>query len=137
MAGIQFTSGAPENLNYPLSLINNPSTVVSDSAGNLLFYSDGFRVYNRNFQVMKNGTDIMGGRDLTTCIAFAKPGSSRFYYLFTVGEAPGGTPPRVYGGYAMICRANGGLGKVTVKNIMMDQGRCYGSVDGHFSQKQS
>ncbi len=124
MAGIQFTSGTPENLNYSLSLINNPSTVVTDSAGNLLFYSDGFRVYNRNFQVMENGTDIMGGRDLTNCIAFAKPGSSRFYYLFTVGEAPGGTPPRVYGGrYAIIdLEANGGLGKVTVKNIMMDQG---------------
>ena len=122
MAGIQFTTGAPEDLNYPQPLINNPSTVVSDSAGNLLFYSDGFRIYNRNFEVMENGTDIMGGRDHTSCIAFAKPGSSRFYYLFTVGESPGRTPPRDYGGrYAIIdMQANGGLGKVSVKNIMLD-----------------
>ena len=92
-AGITFSSGEPQDLNYSLSLINNPSTVVSDSAGNLLFYSDGFRVYNKNFQVMDNGDDIKGGRTTASCIAFAKPGSSRFYYLFTVGEPPDSPPP--------------------------------------------
>jgi gliding motility-associated-like protein len=123
-AGITFATGEPEDLNYSTPLTNNPTTVVSDSAGNLLFYSDGFRIYNKNFQVMDNGTDILGGRMFPSCMAFAMPGSSRFYYLFTVAEPPGGTPPMVYGGrYAIIDMwANNGLGEVIVKNIMLDQG---------------
>jgi gliding motility-associated-like protein len=123
-AGVTFATGQPDDLNYPTPLINSPSTVVSDSAGNLLFYSDGFQVYNRDFQVMDNGTGILGGRSFSSCVAFAKPGSSRFYFLFTVGEPPDATPPFNVGGrYSIIdMQANGGLGKVTVKNIMLDQG---------------
>ncbi len=88
LAGIQYTNGGPEDLNYTTPLINNPTTVVSDSAGNLLFYSDGFRVYNRNFQVMENGNDILCARDHTSCIAFAKPGSTRFYSSLLLEKKP-------------------------------------------------
>lgn len=31
---------------------------ISDASGNLLFYSDGFNVFDRTHQLMENGSDI-------------------------------------------------------------------------------
>jgi Secretion system C-terminal sorting domain len=61
---------------------------VSNSAGQLLFYTDGFRVWNRNHTVMPNGNNIGGffwassGHQATVIVP--KPNSNRFYYVFTV-----------------------------------------------------
>ncbi len=122
-AGITFTNGQPQNLNYPTSLNTNSSTVVSDSVGNLLFYSNGLAVYNKQFQLMENGNGILCGHYFQSCIAFPKPGSSRYYYLVAVGDDPL-TPSSNYGGWYSIIdiEANSGLGKVIVKNIMLDFG---------------
>jgi hypothetical protein len=32
---------------------------ISNSSGQLLFYTDGITVYNRNHQVMPNGTGLL------------------------------------------------------------------------------
>ena len=31
---------------------------ICDSDGNLLFYTNGFRIYNRNFEIMQNGNNL-------------------------------------------------------------------------------
>ncbi|GAB3242335.1 hypothetical protein GCM10027346_38480 [Hymenobacter seoulensis] len=71
------------------------SGVMSDANGSLLFYSNGETVWNRDHNIMPNGTG-MGGNRLTTDGPLAikkpgivQPGGERRYYLFTQ-DAQGG-----------------------------------------------
>ncbi len=62
-------------------------TTISDTNGNLLFYSDGSTVWNRNHQVMQNGTGLKGDDSSTSSgLIVPKPQDPNFYYLFTVDE---------------------------------------------------
>ncbi|MCF8373925.1 MAG: T9SS type A sorting domain-containing protein [Bacteroidales bacterium] len=59
-------------------------STVSDSAGNLLFYTDGLRVYNSQHSVMQNGYWLYGTTTTTqSVISIPKPGNETIYYLFT------------------------------------------------------
>jgi hypothetical protein len=66
--------------------------VISDSSGNLLFYTNGMYVANRNFQIMPNGDSInpgdlynyygnMGYRTPQGAIILRKPGTDNIYYI--------------------------------------------------------
>lgn len=60
---------------------------ISDRSGNLLFYTDGVTVFNRNHQVMSNGTNLFGDFSSTqSAIIVPLPGSPNIYYIFTVDE---------------------------------------------------
>ena len=62
-------------------------TSISDADGNLLFYSDGSTVWNRNHQVMLNGFGLKGDDSSTSSgLIVPKPQDSDFYYIFTVDE---------------------------------------------------
>lgn len=74
----------------PTILTNNAmsttgsSTSVSDSAGNLLFYSDGITVWNKNHQVMPNGTGLFGNQAVSQSVVIVpNPEGSNFYYIFS------------------------------------------------------
>lgn len=63
-AGLDFSSGAPvADTNGQINIAGN-SVSMSDTAGNLLFYSDRNTVWNKNHQVMPNGTGLIkwGGK---------------------------------------------------------------------------
>ncbi|MBC3847256.1 T9SS type B sorting domain-containing protein [Winogradskyella echinorum] len=67
-------------------------TSISDSDGNLLFYSDGKTVWNQNHQVMPNGdyfngTGLLGDPSSTSSgLIVPKPQDPSKYYIFTVDE---------------------------------------------------
>jgi gliding motility-associated-like protein len=62
-------------------------TSISDTDGNLLFYSDGSTVWNRNHQIMLNGIGLKGDDSSTSSgLIVPKPQDPDFYYLFTVDE---------------------------------------------------
>lgn len=67
-------------------------TSISDTDGNLLFYSDGQTVWNRNHQIMSNGdysagTGLLGDPSSTSSgLIVPKPNDPNKYYLFTVDE---------------------------------------------------
>ena len=62
-------------------------TSISDEDGNLLFYSDGSTIWNRNHQIMLNGTGLRGDDSSTSSgLIVPKPQDPDFYYLFTVDE---------------------------------------------------
>jgi gliding motility-associated-like protein len=62
-------------------------TSISDENGNLLFYSDGSRVWNRNHNIMLNGTGLRGDDSSTSSgVIVPKPQDPDFYYIFTVDE---------------------------------------------------
>ncbi|MBA4303686.1 MAG: hypothetical protein C0424_05620 [Sphingobacteriaceae bacterium] len=67
-------------------------TAVSDpTSGQLLFYTNGVTVWNRNNQVMLNGDNLDGGRpnsfsSTTAAVICPRPGSTTQYYIFTIDE---------------------------------------------------
>ncbi|WP_179008441.1 T9SS type B sorting domain-containing protein [Winogradskyella forsetii] len=93
-AGLQFNaqSGTVTALtNGQLGTLEG-CTSISDENGNLLFYSDGRTVWNRNHQIMSNG-DYFGGTGLlgdpsstSSGLIVPKPNDPNKYYLFTVDE---------------------------------------------------
>lgn len=61
------------------------SAVISDNFGNLLFYSNGEQVWNRNHAPMLGGTSIKGSKSCTqSSIIVPDPGNVNRYYLFTL-----------------------------------------------------
>ena len=92
-AGMQFNGGSPVfDLNGLASTIEGTST-MSDAAGNLLCYSQGTTMWNRNHAVMPNGAGLMGGtssQQASTIVPL--PGNPNLYYNFTTpntGNATG------------------------------------------------
>ena len=61
-------------------------STISDSDGNLLFYSNGESVWNKEHQIMDNG-DNLGGHYSSTqaCLIAKQPGNNKLYYIFTTG----------------------------------------------------
>ncbi|MBB6612289.1 hypothetical protein H7F15_14660 [Pontibacter sp. Tf4] len=60
------------------------SASISDKNGNLLFYTNGLTVWNRNHRVMPNGNGLLGGNSSTqSALIIPKPGSETIYYIFT------------------------------------------------------
>ncbi|MGQ0828316.1 MAG: hypothetical protein ACT4ON_07970, partial [Bacteroidota bacterium] len=84
-AALDFSSGSPVALtNSQLNTAEGCST-ISDNTGNLLFYTDGQTVYNKNHIVMPNGTGLLGHPSTTqSALIVLKPGSNSLYYVFTI-----------------------------------------------------
>lgn len=56
---------------------------ISDFNGNLLFYSNGNKVWNKNHQIMINGDDLAGDFDgIQSTIIIPKPNDPSTYYIF-------------------------------------------------------
>lgn len=84
-AGIDFTSGVavPDDLGQLIT--GEGCATISDSAGNLLFYTDGTVVYDRNHLLMPNGSGLLGNSSSTSsAIVIPIPGNANRYYVFTV-----------------------------------------------------
>ncbi|WP_282044534.1 hypothetical protein, partial [Winogradskyella flava] len=77
-----------------VTAINTPEgcSSISDEDGNLLFYTDGRTVWNRNNQIMSNGdyfgnTGLLGDPSSTSSgLIVPHPTDSDLYYIFTVDE---------------------------------------------------
>lgn len=127
-AGLNFNGGTPVVQTGQLNTLEGCAS-ISDANGNLLFYTDGMRVWNRNHVIMANGSGLMGDPSSTSSsIIIPKPNSCDTFYVFTVdmqgGDAVGiGDADNASRGlrYSEIdMSANGGLGAVTTrKNISL------------------
>ncbi|HKR05690.1 MAG TPA: T9SS type A sorting domain-containing protein [Bacteroidia bacterium] len=116
-AGINFSGGAPVAMTNGSLSTTEGCTALSDANGNLLFYSDGIKVYNSNHSQMPNGFGLLGYHDATqTALIVKKPGSNGIYYLFTVTDLANPNGIR----YSIIDMSlNGGSGDVTIKNVLL------------------
>lgn len=89
-AGIDFSSGTAMADTNGALVTSEGCASISDTDGNLQFYSDGRTVWNRNHQVMPHGTSILGGANGSStqqALIIPKPLSPNLYYLFTTDEA--------------------------------------------------
>lgn len=58
------------------------STAITDFEGNLLFFTNGERVYNADYQLMPSGLLSGGIFSFTQTLIVRQPGSNSLYYLF-------------------------------------------------------
>lgn len=88
-AGMDFNAGSAIPLtNQNVMLAMNASSVISDSLGNILFLTNGRKVYDRTFSIMPNATELYGNLGATQpCIIVPLPGFSHIFYLFTLDMA--------------------------------------------------
>ncbi|MDX5421356.1 MAG: hypothetical protein LPK07_11100 [Hymenobacteraceae bacterium] len=83
-AGITFRGDTATALTNGRLMTEEGSATLSDKEGNLLLYTDGITVWNRNHRVMPNGNGLMGGKSSTqSALILPKPGSENIYYIFT------------------------------------------------------
>lgn len=128
-----------EPVNKPLEL-EGSCAIMCDSAGRLLFYSNGCYIANAVHQMMVNGDSIgkdiletsfckTGGNPLIQgMIALPKPGSNHLYYLFYTDLGDPYymqpffplAPEKLYSSVIDMALENG-LGKVVEKNVLVIQ----------------
>ncbi len=89
-AGLDFNTTPPTFLlngqtDFPLpNQWNEGCSSISDSSGNLLFYTNGEKIWNKLHQIMPNGNNLMGHSSSTqSSVIVHQPGSNRFFYVFT------------------------------------------------------
>ena len=87
---------------------------LSDANGNLLFYSDGTTIWNRNHDEMPNGNGLTGhGSSAQSGIVIPYHGNPNLYIVFTIGMMAMDNLS-----YSIIdMTADGGFGDVTTKNV--------------------
>jgi gliding motility-associated-like protein len=88
-AGLKFNdNGTVTSLTDGQAIMQAGCATISDKNGNLLFYTDGGTIWNRNHQIMANGTKLLGGLHFQTqsSIILPKPNSNNLYYLFVIND---------------------------------------------------
>ena len=123
-AGITFNTTTPSALTSSQMDVIAGCATISDSAGNLLFYTNGVEVWNKNNIRMPNGYGLKGDpvRSTQSAIIIPKPSSKDIYYIFTVDASfhdPGDPPAGL--NYSIVdLTANNGLGDVIQKNTSLN-----------------
>lgn len=117
-AGLNFNTIPPTAIESSIFTFEGCAT-ISDPGGQLLFYSDGRKVWDRKNIVMPNGTGLMGGYSSTqSALIVPLPNSFSKYYIFTTQEysTDGGLS------YSVVdMNLNGGFGDIIIdtKNTLV------------------
>lgn len=116
-AGLDFSSGTPVAVMGSAMNKDEGCSSISDSQGNLLFYTNGIKVWNKNHQQMPNGFGLAGHESSSQSgLIVPKPGSNNLFYIFT-------TDAFFYGNglkYSVVDMSQqSGLGNVTTKNTAL------------------
>lgn len=119
-AGIDFRSGTAIPLtNQDSMLAYKSSAIMSDSLGNLLFFTNGAKVWDKDFNVMPYGDMLDGDLGINQpCIIVPDPGDQTRYYIFTVDMLlikPDNSYTTKGLRYSVVdMKTRGGLGDVTI-----------------------
>ena len=60
LCGLSFQGNSVSNQNLSNMYTEECSAAISDDFGNLLFYTNGQEVFNKNYTLMPNGSGILG-----------------------------------------------------------------------------
>lgn len=117
-AGIDFNSGNAVVIHDSQMSASEGCATICDQNGDLLFYTNGISIWNREHRIMPNGNGLMGHESATQSgVIVPKPGDENFFYIFTVTHRELDDGFR----YSLVDkRLDGGLGDVTdEKNVLL------------------
>ncbi len=118
-AGINFNTNPPTATTSAMHSYE-ASSAICDNNGNLLFYTNGDTVWNRNHVAMQNGIGLLSGSQASATqgvLIVPKPCDNNIYYIFTVPENESIVSTDSTFFYSIVdIRLDGGLGAVTIKN---------------------
>ena len=121
-AGLNFNNGVPSPLlDGQIDTVEGCTSISHKETGQLLFYTEGRQVWNRNHELMPNGDELLGSFSSTqSALVIPLPGSDTLFYIFTSDVV---RQYQVSGSgngfnYSIVdITRNGGLGDVIEKNI--------------------
>lgn len=128
-AGLDFLTNTPTVLNNSALISPNSCASMADGNGNLLFYTNGVVIKNSLHLNMANGTGLHSNQGLQNVIAVRQPGSTNFYYVFTIGD-PINVFTLKYSVVDMSLAA--GQGSVIAKNIVVAPQACTQKLTGTY-----
>jgi hypothetical protein len=121
-AGLSFATDPPTVLTDGAMNAGEGCATISDTNGNLLFYTNGVTVWNKNHQVMDNGAGLNGHISSTqSSLIVPWPSNDSLFYIFTT-DAVG-----LFNGlqYSLVnIFENNGLGKIILKNVLLHSPVC-------------
>lgn len=127
-AGIDFNGGTATSIPGELSTYEGCAS-FSKGNGDLLFYTDGIQVWDKNHDVMTNGTNLLGDPSSTqSAIIVPHPGNTDQFFIFTVGannyDNDGNLIKATEGlhSYTVDMTARGGLGDIVDGPINLSGG---------------
>lgn len=127
-AGLDFSSGTPVPIMNSRMYTDEGSSSIADEKGNLLFYSDGVVIWDRNNDTMPNGKGLMGSPSSSqSSLIIQKPGTKDIYYVFTADAAgtdtTGGHVPKGIRYSVVDMKLRNGLGNVvdSLKNKLLHE----------------
>lgn len=119
-AGVHFESSGPVAVSNGQLSTSEGCASISDQAGNLLFYTDGITVYDKNHVVMPNGTGLLGNSSSThSAVIIPRPGSLTDYYIFTVDDGGASGEGMYYSLVDMTLNSGDGDVVTTEKNVFL------------------
>lgn len=126
-AGLDFNSGVPQVLTDGQIATTEGCSTVSDISGNVLFYTNGVEVWNKNHNRMQNGGGLLGSISSSqSAVVVPNISNPNIYYVFTADVVQSYLSGGSGNGfnYSIIDMSlNGGLGSVINKNInLLSQG---------------
>jgi hypothetical protein len=128
-AGLDFNGSGPRAITSAMIANEGCATICDRRTGEILFYTDGIQIWNRNHQEMLIDSRLEGGWSSTqAALIVPSPADSMIYFVFTSGDESTPSTPAVLGAgvaYSIVdMRLNGGLGGVTQENISLITPTC-------------
>lgn len=122
-AGLNFNpsgTGIPTALTNSQMNANEGSATICDIDGNVLLYTNGETVWNKNHTVVGNGENLGGHKSsFQSAVIVRKPGSQSLYYIFTADAFEN----NFFNGYRysiVDITMNGGNGNVIEKSTSLN-----------------
>jgi len=113
--------GSPSVQNNSQIISVSACASMSDTLGNLLFYTNGDTVWAKDNSIMPNGTGLFGRPDVQqTALIVPDPDTTKsIYYIFTIGSPTSNDAKELR--YSVVdMTLNGSLGDITTKNVLLD-----------------
>ena len=117
---ISFNAGYPAVVNNSQIISEEACATISDSTGNLLFYTNGDTIWCRDNSIMPDGTGLSGRPNIQQGVLIVPlPGTTNIYYVFTIGKSRSSNSREL--SYSIInMTLNDSLGDVSSKNTLLD-----------------
>jgi len=117
---INFSNGIASPVTGSQIIADETCSSISDTAGNLLFYTNGNAIWDKNCNVMPNGTGLLGWGDVQQGVLVVPfPNQNDKYFVFTIGNPTGPYTKELR--YSIIDMSlNNSLGDVSLKNVLLD-----------------